>query len=1324
MTDEEILKGSNDEQKRAILTAPDTDVVITAGAGSGKTATLTKKVFRYIDQGMIKPSELLVLTFTNNAAHEMKTRIIGKFKDGSEYAKQILSAHVQTFDSFFQYLVSTYSGELGISEKISIVSEDAISAKRNKIVDDIFDEYYKNNKDLILKTLQKFNIRDDSKTKQVVLEIEKQLSGFIPEKKNAFLISYKENFLNRAKFDENLTKYLNGLKEKIKKIVVKANFIEKHYDELYGDDISLVNSLFSNPHAFNDVYDALHFDYENADILYKALLKLIKMDGDEFLENLINFSKNNAELLKSKRSIKADKKAEQSGFFSMKDELTSKDGILNSLDMLDESYEKCFEKLDKFGDDIKLILDIVAELENRLTDYKKITNSFDFSDISLMAYDLLTKEKYARVAHEIRNRFRYIMVDEYQDTNDIQEAILESLTSEGNSHIFCVGDAKQSIYKFRNANVDIIRDRQKRYYEANNAKKVVIPMNKNYRSGKLILDDINYLFNSYMTLNHGSIDYSDPQEQLTYDPEVNIYGKPFNNFGIFRLMPKPGTTVYDAATWEALAIANDIKNKINEGYEVYSRDTINGSQEGPRKCRYSDFAIIVRTKRESRTFMEIFSKYNIPLNLILDTDLLEIDAIIVIQSLFSLIGNAIFGISVDKRHLFASVARSYLYQYTDQQVHECLLLSDEELANDQLMKDINNFAETNKNKPLSELYLNMISDFKIVEKLYLIGNVEDNISKIEMLNSIILTQTETGEGIEDFIGFIKTISKYELKLGSKSSSMVENAVDLMTIHASKGLERKVVYMPCSSNKLAAGNNSDAADYSFSKKYGIILPDYEVNNEPLIDEEDNEIYVRTAIYNAYDLIMSNEADIQDPDVDEHVRYFYVALTRAECTLYIVGSAPEFDSKEEKSASKSETLYGMMNSTCNYPTYNEQFINKKIAEGWVEKPLYDGFLSNVEILKNRDGKAGSLKFDSELAKNLYTTLYQEVLFNKARSNVSYAMGMIDFELFNSYLNKCIIPNINNVDLSAKIYAKYTYGVDVENVQELMSRVEELNSKIDNDALYKLNKNECFYKKESGDINEFLRNYMTQLNECNCEFFNINITTKIKEAFKDKQNVHAMAEKFLKVLASVFDAVEVVSCIKYSYERFNQNIEYFDINTCEEFKSKDLPDLYEVDINNEVIEFKERKYSRASKIYASDIDSPVQWILTTGVRLHKLLELVDFKTKDTSFIKNSKDKKLVDDLLKNEIFSDLSNAVIYKEYGYYDEEINTTGFIDLLIVKDNEYFIVDYKTKHIDDEDYDKQLETYERNVRRIFKLDKSRKVHLALLSIVDNKLRILK
>ena len=121
---------------------------------------------------------------------------------------------------------------------------------------------------------------------------------------------------------------------------------------------------------------------------------------------------------------------------------------------------------------------------------------------------------------------------------------------------------------------------------------------------------------------------------------------------------------------------NDIKSKINEGYEVYSREKINDIQEGPRKCRYSDFAIIVRTKRESRTFMEIFSKYNIPLNLILDTDLLEIDAIIVIQSLFSLIGNAIFGISVDKRHLFASVARSYLYQYTDQQVHECLLLSD------------------------------------------------------------------------------------------------------------------------------------------------------------------------------------------------------------------------------------------------------------------------------------------------------------------------------------------------------------------------------------------------------------------------------------------------------------------------------------------------------------------------------------------------------------------------------------------------------------------------------------------------------------------------
>ena len=138
------------------------NVLVAAGAGSGKTRTLAEKVFTIIDKGEVKPSELLVLTFTDNAAHEMRERIIQTFKDrGQEdIAEQVASAHIRTFDSFARYLVSSYADVLGISSNVNLANSDVISAKKSVYLDDIFDEYYndENKYQRLVKTLAKFNI--------------------------------------------------------------------------------------------------------------------------------------------------------------------------------------------------------------------------------------------------------------------------------------------------------------------------------------------------------------------------------------------------------------------------------------------------------------------------------------------------------------------------------------------------------------------------------------------------------------------------------------------------------------------------------------------------------------------------------------------------------------------------------------------------------------------------------------------------------------------------------------------------------------------------------------------------------------------------------------------------------------------------------------------------------------------------------------------------------------------------------------------------------------------------------------------------------------
>ena len=143
------------------------------------------------------------------------------------------------------------------------------------------------------------------------------------------------------------------------------------------------------------------------------------------------------------------------------------------------------------------------------------------------------------------------------------------------------------------------------------------------------------------------------------------------------------------------------------------------------------------------------------------------------------------------------------------------------------------------------------------------------------------------------------------------------------------------------------------------------------------------------------------------------------------------------------------------------------------------------------------------------------------------------------------------------------------------------------------------------------------------------------------------------------------------------------------------------------------------RASKIHeTTEIDPAIQEVMDYGTYLHRMLELTDFKTKDTSFIKNENDRKLIDDILKLPILNVNDDGIVYQEYDYYDELLSTTGSIDLMIYNNGIYNIIDYKTSNIDDPSYINQLNTYKRNVMDIFNVDKEH-VKMYLLSIIQKK-----
>ncbi len=1327
------LSNLNAEQYQAVANSPvDVDVQLAAGAGSGKTKTLSDKTLYMVENGEFEPSQLLVLTFTNNAAHEMKERIIKNFI-GSKYEDMIRSSHVQTFDSFAQDLVKAYSKELGISDKISVANQDVLLAKTNKLLDEILDEYYSDpiKKEQILETLIKFNIADDKKTKQVILDLRNKLDNFVYSTRDDFITNYDNKYLTREIFDSWMDTFIKEQKEKIILGLAKADFVKKNYDILIGEsgdlDVDKCHTLFSKSEAFNVDYNKFYFnnDFIN-DVLCKYRDALTKSTSDFIREVPFIFELTKG-ALKNKKEIEANEIEAYNELKAIKDEISVLQHINPDID-----YE--YQKAIKFKDDIHLILEIVKELNHRLEEYKRTTNCFSFADIGEKAYRLLNDDKYKDVAEEVRCKFKYIMVDEYQDTNDIQEGVINSLllpNKKGTrAHLFCVGDAKQSIYGFRNTKVELFRNRQELYKDNSNGHKV-IAMNKNYRSGAQLLLDINYIFRYYMTLNHGGISFIDEMEQLKYDTKVDLYGREAikNPFGIYRIVSKNGAYDFkDPAEWEALAIIKDIKDKMTNGFEIYDRG---GKDHKVRKPKLSDFAIIMRTKKGFDLYQKLFNEFGIPLNNKLSTHLRELDAILVIQSLISLISYKMNNDEVDVRHLFASIARSYIYCYTDQQVFDALTMdtSDiETIEKDQIMIDINNFVLENKDKPFSQIFLNMLTSFGVISKLHSIGGVDDNIAKIESLYLMAVSQEASGEGLSDFVKLFKDISKYDLDLSSESTFAVEDAVDMMTIHASKGLERKICYMPYSYNSYSSGSGMNAPDYVLSEKYGIILPHYDFNYD--VDDPSNENYIKSIP----GFMQKDEMDKHNPDIDEHVRLFYVALTRAENRLYIVGDGPDYSKKDEDAIRKKEDLYSMLSVLPHYFDLDMDYINQKVKENIIDKSTLDNYLKVVESLKQIQKNLTLKDFNNELELSLYESLWNKYYFGKLSSDMRELYSDMRYMIFASQMEEICSISENSkefIDYSAKILAVIDFNKDVDGFDGLLKVIEEHFTEaikeeeeeepinIDEDSSFDNNESkELEVPIDMNSAREVCRTFLNELISVYKD--NPSELLDIPKSCPKGEKSRRAAYKFGAPLMQVFDKRMNFARISFKNEGYNDFIEVVDISSLEDEKvvGSEVKELSSKSIDNKPIEFKDRVKLRASKMKVEDEDN-IQEIFSYGTYLHRLLELTDLVTKDTSFINKINDRKLIDKVLSNSIFDNLKEENIRKEYGYYDDLLGTSGFIDLLLIKDGNYYIIDYKSKHTGDDAYKNQLHTYQRNIQRLFNVNKD-KIHLYLLSIIDNNL----
>lgn len=1269
----------NQYQAQAINASIKENVLLAAGAGSGKTKTLSEKVYKIVSEGLVDPSEILVLTFTNKAAFEMKERIIKIFrekaKEGSEEAKiladKIVSSHIQTFDSFSLDLVTRYSSELGLASSISIMNESILESKQKEILDEILHDYYLDkpghSRERILNSFSKFNTRDDSASKQMILSIDFELNKFLDRKKKDFMDNYDSYFLNDEFFAKAWSKRVAFYRQQIKDTVAKTYFL---LSCLSNDNEPI--SLDSILRRFDDKSFLSYWPNgdEVSDKYVQAFLniyqELLTCDDKEFFNLVIQrYQEAGAEQYLAGVNLMNHRypKNPLGSFLYSNIRGILKDYLYPITLRYETDYEKEKDFCFSFKDDIHLIFDIIKEMNDKLRQYKEITGTYSFSDISTMAIELLTNPKHEKAADEIKNTFKCVLIDEYQDNNDIQEEFLNAITSKGAS-LFCVGDAKQSIYRFRNSNVQLFMDR-KEAYQNKKADGQVIEMNWNYRSYIMLLEDINAIFSQYMSKNHGGLDFVGG-ETLGYDPAIQKPMADNGEYGMNLLTYSPIEGEHDdTTTSEARTILQDIQQKIENEYPVLNGD---GTL---RPCRYSDFAILIKKKRQFAPYQKLFDEYGIPLNNQLDDHLSEIDAIMLLQSLITLI--SVYLLPFEERmeskenlvHLFLSVARSYIYGkeegYTDEHIYQIFEKKDiKAIYQDPIFLKIDDFCKRHQESLFSEIYLDLLEEFGVQRKLPTVGSLNDNLAKIESLFRIVKAQERAGEGIQDFVNLFKNLSKYQIEVTASTVNERENAVQLMSIHKSKGLEFPLVYLPVQDNYLSRESNMSKPLSTFSKEYGVLLPNFQLYQK-----------VDRLLLQSY----KEEEGSADENINEHVRLFYVALTRAKEACYIVGN------KKKSGYKGKENLYEMLNSLYHYEKITDTYrkSGKKFSS---VASLLDSYDEHVRLYKEsydkriqKDQPRFASYSEEEFA--LAFTCYRQATLEKYEEAIREDFGAIAKAILVEYKEKIL-----NLDLETRqaIYLKFKYTLST--------------------------------------TKEDLKTGAAYLGETELDFFytdKTKSTSFLKLVVENKLTNNK--EKLLSAVLFVLEGIKDPFYETYYDERYLRHRHLVLTKPTKVGNGKKVYPSFPV--SDETLTFKTyTKPKRASKEASDEEVEEFKKKAIYGTHLHALMETVDLKKKDTSFIQDKRDKKILDNVLKLPVFADLENAKVYGEYEYYDAELRSEGIIDCLIVKEDCILIIDYKTKEIDDPAYENQLATYKRNIETLFP---GKPVSTYLLSLINAELK---
>ena len=868
--------------------------------GSGKTTVLVERIINKIINEKVDIDKLLIVTFTNAAASEMRQRIleslyekIDENPDNINLQRQILllnKANISTIHSFCLEVIKNYFYEIGVSSNFRIGDTSEIELLKQETLEEVFENLYEENNEKFIKLTDIYSCyRDDDSLKELILKIYNYSQSMpFPEE---WINDSVEKFNLKNKLEEDFAKTLWG------KILV-----EYFFDEIKSciNDLENISKKLAEEIDLEKYYAVILNDIDNL----KELIKDNKT-WDEIYINLNNIkfetwprqSKIDCELKDECKEIRDAVKGRVK-------ELINKIFIYSSKEANADIYE--------MYNILVSLKDIILEFSKKYQDNKKDKNIIDFNDIEHNALKILVKKDEdgnyipTDIAKIYKNKFLEIEIDEYQDSNLVQEYILTTI-SNGNN-IFMVGDVKQSIYKFRQARPELFLEKYDKYHLAENEnidckENTKIQLFQNFRSRKNILDITNIIFENIMSKKLGDIDY-DKKEYLNCgakfeSPSKDILTSEKPELDIIDLTEDDETEenqeelIIEKTEVEAKFVAKRINELLNSNLYVFDK------KEGYRNLRYKDIVILLRTtSNTSQIYEKELNKLDIPVFSDSSTSYFETEEIQIILSVLKIIDNPNSDIPL------VAVLRSEIGGFTDNELVEIRLAS-KNTSYYEALEEIKNIEDCSILKEKVISFLNMLNDWQKKQEYLsldeLIWYIYESTGYYDFVNSSPNGRLKTAnlkllfekakdyekasfKGLYNFINYIDKISKTS---GDMSSAKIigenEDVIRIMSIHKSKGLEFPVVFL-CGTGKMFNLQDLNQSillhqDMGFGPKY--------VNYE-------RKIEYNTLAKEAIRIKSLNEI------LSEEMRLLYVAITRAKEKLIITG----YDSNLKKSIIQKE------------------------------------------------------------------------------------------------------------------------------------------------------------------------------------------------------------------------------------------------------------------------------------------------------------------------------------------------------------------------------------------------------------------------------------